>query len=41
MARKYGLITHIALSVDWLGAVIPYLVLAILGMMSHSPFTFV
>jgi hypothetical protein len=34
--RKFGLFTHIAFSVGWIGAVAPYLALAITGMVSRD-----
>lgn len=35
--RKLLLLTHIASSVGWFGAVVPYLALAIAGLTSHDP----
>src|ERR1041384_159602 len=34
--RKFTLITHIVLSVGWLGAVLAYLALAIVGLTDHD-----
>ena len=34
--RKFALTAHITFSVGWLGAVVPYLVLAIVGLTSHD-----
>jgi hypothetical protein len=34
--RKFALTAHIAFSVGWLGAVVPYLALAIVGLTSHD-----
>src|SRR5262245_27236424 len=37
--RKFTLVTHIVLSVGWLGAVLAYLALAIVGLINHVPQT--
>ena len=34
--RKFMLFTHIAFSVGWFGAVVPYLALTIAGLTSHE-----
>ena len=34
--RKFALTAHITFSVGWLGAVVPYLALAIVGLTSHD-----
>jgi hypothetical protein len=36
LLRKLALITHIILSVGWLGAILPYLALAVAGLVSHD-----
>jgi hypothetical protein len=38
-SRKVALIVHISFSVGWLGAVLPYLALSIVGLTSHDPHT--
>jgi hypothetical protein len=35
-SRKVALIVHISFSVGWLGAVLPYLALSIVGLTSHD-----
>lgn len=35
--RKFALLTHITFSVGWFGAVVPYLALAIAGLVSRNP----
>ncbi len=35
--RKFALLTHITFSVGWFGAVVPYLALAIVGLVSRDP----
>lgn len=35
--RKFALLTHITFSVGWFGAVVPYLALAIAGLVSRDP----
>jgi hypothetical protein len=34
--RKFGLTAHVTFSIGWLGAVVPYLALAIAGLTSHD-----